>query len=77
MVKQTALLFKLEKTKNLITPLAGLSLLGEFTAGLGILNALDKYLPAPGGVGYRASEHVFALILMLNEGGKKGCQKDS
>jgi hypothetical protein len=69
MIKQTVLPFKLEKTKDLITAHAGLALLGEFMVGLGILNALDKNLPTPGsGAGYRASEHVFALMLMLNAG---------
>ncbi|MCP4746874.1 MAG: hypothetical protein GY874_12165 [Desulfobacteraceae bacterium] len=44
MIKQTVLPFKLEETKDLITPDARLSLLGEFTFGLGILAALlQKY----------------------------------
>ena len=71
MIKQTVLPFKLEETKDLITPHAGLALLGEFAVGLGILNDLDKDLPAPGsGAGYSASEHVFPLMLMLNGGGR-------
>jgi len=71
MIKQTVLSFKLEETKDLITSHAGLALLGEFAVGLDLLNALDKNLPAPGsGAGYRASEHVFPLILMLNGGGR-------
>lgn len=71
MIKQTVLPFKLEKTKDLITPHAGLALLGEFIVGLGLLNALDKALPAPGsGAGYRASEHILPLLLMLNGGGR-------
>ncbi len=62
---------QLEETKDLITTHTGLALLGEFAVGLGLLNALDKDLPAPGsGASYRASEHVFALILMLNGGGR-------
>ena len=34
-------------------------------------DAVDRELPSPGsGAGYRASEHVFPLILMLNGGGR-------
>ena len=47
MINQTVLPFKLEQTKDLITAHAGLALLGEFTIGLGVLEALDKSLPAP------------------------------
>jgi hypothetical protein len=54
--------FKLEQTNDLITARAGLALLGEFTIGVGLLEALDKSLPAPGsGAGYRASEHALPL----------------
>jgi len=71
MIKQTVLPFKLEETKDLITSHAGLALLGEFAVGLGLLNTLDKNLPAPGsGAGYSASEHTLPLILMLNGGGR-------
>jgi len=71
MINQTVLPFKLEQTKDLITAHAGLALVGEFTIGLGLLEALDKSLPAPGsGAGYRASEHALPLMLMLNGGGR-------
>jgi hypothetical protein len=71
MIKQTVLPFKLEETKDLITSNAGLALLGEFVVGLGLLEALDNHLPAPGSsVGYRSSEHIFPLILMLSGGGR-------
>ncbi len=71
MIKQTVLPFKLENTKDMITSHAGLSLLGEFAVGLGLLEELDKNLPVPGsGSGYRASEHVYPLLLMLNGGGR-------
>ena len=71
MIKQTVLPFKLEQTRDLITAHAGLALLGEFTIGLGLMEAVDKRLPAPGsGAGYRASEHVLPLVLMLNGGGR-------
>jgi hypothetical protein len=71
MIKQTVLGFYLEQTKDLITAHAGLALFGEFTIGLGVLEATDKSLPGPGsGAGYRASEHIFTLLLMLNGGGR-------
>jgi len=71
MIKQTVLPFKLEITKDLITPHAGLALMGEFAVGLGLNKDLDRYLPEPGsGAGYLASEHVFPLVLMLNGGGR-------
>jgi hypothetical protein len=55
MINQTVLPFKLEKTGDSITAHAGLALLGEFTIGVELLEALAKNLPAPGsGVGYRA-----------------------
>lgn len=71
MIRQTVLPFKLEKTNDLITPHAGLSLLGEFAIGLGLLKSIDRHLPEPGsGAGYTPSEHLFPLILMLNGGGR-------
>jgi len=47
MIRQTVLPFKLEKTNDLITPHAGLALLGEFAMGLGLLKKLDRHLPKP------------------------------
>lgn len=71
MIKQTVLPFKMEMTKDLITAHAGLGLLGEFLVGLGLNEEVDRSLPSPGsGAGYRASEHVFPLLLMLNGGGR-------
>ena len=71
MIDQTVLPFKLETTKDLITAHAGLALLGEFAIGLRLREALDKSLAVPGsGAGYRASEHVLPLILLLNGGGR-------
>ena len=53
MIKQTVLPFNLEITKDLITPHAGLALMGEFAVGLGLNKDLDRYLPEPGsGAGY-------------------------
>lgn len=61
----------MEQTKDLIIAHAGLELFGEFAIGLGLVEALEKSLPGPGsGAGYRASEHVLPLMLMLNGGGR-------
>ena len=71
MIRQTILPFKLEMTRNMITPHAGLALVGEFAVGLGLLKSIDRYLPKPGsGAGYKPSEYIFPLILMLNGGGR-------
>jgi hypothetical protein len=71
MIRQTILPFKLEMTRDMITPHAGLALVGEFSVGLGLLKSVDTYLPTPGsGAGYRPSEYLFPLILMLNGGGR-------
>lgn len=71
MIRQTVLPFKLEMTKDTITPHAGLALIGEFAIGLRLLKSVDSYLPKPkSGVGYKPSEYIFPLILMLNGGGR-------
>lgn len=71
MIKQTVLPFKLEMTKDLITSHAGLALFGEFAVGLGLVKAVNKCLPGPGsGAGYRDSEYVLPLTMMLNGGGR-------
>jgi len=58
-------------TRDMITPHAGLALLGEFAVGLELLQSVDKYLPTPGsGAGYQPCEYIFPLILMLNGGGR-------
>jgi len=65
MIRQTILPFKVEMTRDLITPHAGLALLGEFAVGLGLLDSVDRYLPKPGsGAGYNPSEYIFPLILI-------------
>jgi hypothetical protein len=71
MIRQTVLPFKTEMTRDMITPHAGLALLGEFAVGVGLLKAVDRYLPTPGsGAGYNPSEYLFPLVLMLNGGGR-------
>ena len=71
MIKQTVLPFKIEITKDTITSHAGLALVGELAVGIGMLKAADRELPGPGsGAGYKASEYMFPLVLMLNGGGR-------
>ena len=71
MIQQTILPFKLEITRDTITSHAGLALLGELCVGLGVLSWSDRSLPEPGsGAGYKASEYVFPLVLMLYGGGR-------
>lgn len=71
MIRQSVLPFKIDLTRDLITPHAGLALLGECAVGLGLLQSVDRYLPTPGsGAGYHPSEYLFPLILMLNGGGR-------
>jgi len=58
-------------TRDIITPHAGLALLGEFAVGLRVLKSVDSYLPKPGsGAGYSPSEYIYPLILMLDGGGR-------
>lgn len=71
MIRQRILPFKLEITKDMITPHAGLSLFGEFVVGLGMLDEVDRQLPKPGsGSGYKASEYIYPILLTLNGGGR-------
>ena len=71
MIRQTVLPFKLENTKDTITPHEGLELIGAFAVGLGLLKSVDKYLPKlSSGAGYSSSEYIFPLLLMLNGGGR-------
>ena len=71
MIQQTILPFKVEMTRDIITPHAGLALLGEFAVGLRVLKSVDSHLPKSGsGAGYSPSEYIFPLILMLNGGGR-------
>ena len=71
MIHQTVLPFKLEVTRDTITSHAGLVLLGEFCVGLDLPAVINRCLPKSGsGAGYKASEYVFAMLLMLNGGGR-------
>ena len=71
-MRETVLPFKVEMTRDMITPHAGLALVGEFAVGLGVLKSVDRHLPKPGsGAGYGAHEYVFPMVLMLSGGGRK------
>ena len=73
MIRQTILPFKVEMTRDIITPHAGLALMGEFAVGLKLLKSvpINRDLPKPkSGAGCNPSEYIFPLILMLNGGGR-------
>jgi hypothetical protein len=71
MIQETVLPFKLDKTDDTITPLAGLALFGEFLEALGLEEKVEQAFPSPGSArGYRAWEHVRPLLLMLHGGGR-------
>lgn len=68
---QTVLPFKLDTTSETLTPHAGLVLVGEFAQALGFSGLIDRHLPAPGSAaGYRPSQFVLPLTLMLHGGGR-------
>lgn len=71
MVTQGMLPFKLEATRDTITPHAGLALFGEFIEALGLAARVDETLPGPGSpAGYKPSAFVLPLVLMLHGGGR-------
>ncbi|HEX9719784.1 MAG TPA: IS1380 family transposase [Ramlibacter sp.] len=71
MVTQGVLPFKLEVTRDAMTPHAGLALFGEFLPALGLARWLDEALPEPGSArGYAPSAFVVPLVLMLHGGGR-------
>lgn len=71
MIQQTVLPFKLEITKEKLTARGGLALLAEFNHGIGLRELSDKHLPLPkSNRGYKASEFVDPLVLMLQGGGR-------
>jgi len=71
MIQQTVLPFKLETTNDMITSQGGLCLFGEYVLGTGVIKIIDNYLPTPGSsVGYKPSEYIFPLVLMLHGGGR-------
>ena len=71
MVAQTVLPFKLEITKDEITAHAGLAMFGEFMHAMGFPGLVDREIPGPGsGAGYRPSQFIEPLLLMLHGGGR-------
>jgi len=71
MVTQGVLPFKLEVTRDAVTPHAGLAVFGEFLHALGMPGWLDETLPEPGSArGYAPSAFAVPLVLMLHGGGR-------
>jgi hypothetical protein len=71
MMTQNVLSFKLEITEEKITANAGLAVFGEFVHATGILREVDRVLKGPGsGAGYKPSQYVEPLMLMLQGGGR-------
>jgi len=71
MIAQTVLPFKLEITKDEVTPHAGLAVFGEFCHAMGLPQMVDRELPCPGsGAGYLPWQFVEPLLLMLHGGGR-------
>ena len=70
MIDENVLPFKLELSTEQLTPHTGLVLAHEFHVGLGVNRLLDAQLPGPlSNRGYRPSEVVLPLVLMLLGGG--------
>lgn len=68
---QTVLPFKLEKISEMLTAHAGLTLAGEYIEALNLSRLLNAHMPsAKSAVGYRASDYIQPLILMLLGGGQ-------
>ena len=71
MINKSVLPFKLEISKESLTPHAGLILANEFHLGLGLHKLLNSTLPAPGsGRGYKPSRFVMPIVLTLQGGGR-------
>ena len=71
MMTQNILPFKLETTTEHITPHGGLSLFGEFLHAMNLPNQINRAMPEPGsGAGYKPSQFVEPLLLMLHGGGR-------
>ena len=70
MIDENVLPFKLELSSEQLTPHAGLLLAHEFHLGLGLGGLLDADVPGPlSNRGYRPSEVVLPVVLMLQGGG--------
>jgi len=72
MRRQTILPFKIEQTDAPLMSRGGLTLPYEMAKSLRLPEAIDQELPPPGsGRGYKPSQFVMPLILMLHGGGRK------
>lgn len=68
---QRVLPYKLETTKDKITPHAGLIVFGEFVHAMNIPGAINNDLPKPGSPrGYDPAKFIEPLLLMLHGGGR-------
>ena len=71
MIDENVLPFKLELSSEKLTPHVGLVLAHEFHVGLGVDRLVDAHLPGPlSNRGYRPSEVVLPVVLMLLGGGR-------
>lgn len=71
MIRKWVRPFKLDKTDDTITPLAGLALFGEFLEVSRVRDEVDRTFPRPGSAkGYGAWEYVGPMLLMLHGGGR-------
>ncbi len=70
--RQTVLPFEIVQTDDPLISRGGLVLPYEMARALKLPEAIDRELPSPGrGRGYRPSQFVVPLILMMHGGGKK------
>ena len=70
--RETILPFEIEPANAALTAHGGLLLPYEMALALKLAELIDRELPRPGsGRGYKASEFVIPMILMLHGGGKK------
>lgn len=71
MIQQSVLPFKLEITKDEITPRSGLAVYAEFLRALGIDRLIEKYMPLPSSNrGKRPWQFIEPLMLMIYGGGR-------
>jgi hypothetical protein len=72
MKRQTILPFEIEQTDAPLMARGGLVLPYEMARALRLPKVIDREMPAPGsGRGYKPSQFVMPLVLMLHGGGKK------
>ena len=72
MRRQTTLPFKIEQADAPLTARGGPVLPYEIAKALRLPEVIDQELPPPGsGRGYKPSQFIMPLVLMLHEGGKK------